>query len=116
MFLKDDHVLAALPLALKTEVLVSVYDDLVQKSKLFELGDPSFCMVIVRYLFPKLFMAGDDITRVGEVADEFYFIRSGMVEVRAADEEVTITFMEEGEFFGEIGVLLSNFRSTNVTA
>jgi hypothetical protein len=44
---------------------------------LFEIGDPAFIMAIVRYLKPKLYMAGDFVTRQGEFAEEMYFIKSG---------------------------------------
>ena len=103
-----------LPLSLKTELTFYIHKDLIPKVKLFELGDPAFVMSFVRHLKPKLFMAQDFIIRQGDYADEFYFIRAGAVEVLSTDGETAISILEEGAYFGEIGILLGICRTVSV--
>ena len=86
--------------------MMHVYDDLINNSKLFELGDPRFVMALIRFFQPRIFMSGDLITRQGELASGMFFIRSGVIEALTSDTEEIIAYMEDGNYFGEIGVLL----------
>ena len=108
--------LEELPLSLRTEISLYLHKDLIPKVKLFELGDPAFMMGIIRHLKPKLYMAEDFIVRKGDYADEFYFICVGSVEVLASDNETAICILEEGSYFGEIGILLDMCRTVSVRA
>lgn len=105
-----------LPLSLKTEVSLFMFKDMVAKVKLFELGDPSFMMALVRYLRPRLYMSGDFIIRQGDYANEFYILRTGLVEVIASDGHTQIALMTEGSYFGEIGVLFGVYRTVSIRA
>ena len=105
-----------LPLSLRTEISLFMHKEMIPKVKLFELGDPAFMMGIVRHLRPKLFMAGDYIVRQGDYCEEFYFVRVGTVEVLADDGETVIALLEEGAYFGEIGIFLQSTRSVSVRA
>lgn len=82
-----------------------LHEDMISHVKIFELGDPAFMLAIIRHLRPKLFMAGDYIIRRGEYPDEMFFIRKGKVVVLATDEVTHIAYLEEGGFFGEIGIM-----------
>jgi hypothetical protein len=73
-YLKKFDMINALPLSLKTEISMHFYEGLVQKVWLFELGDPSFILSILRHLRPAIFMFKDFITRKGEMAFDMYFI------------------------------------------
>jgi CRP-like cAMP-binding protein len=83
-----------------------IYDDLITKVKLFEFGDPSFIMAVVRFLHPKLCMNNDYICRKDEYADQMYFVREGCVMIIASDGETLLTKLSEGDYFGEIGCLI----------
>ena len=66
---------------------------------------------------PAICLLGDYIVRKGEIADEIFFIKKGLVRVMCADREtVVLAYMGDGSYFGEIGVLLTGKRSTNVIA
>ena len=106
--------LSQLPLSLRTEISMFLQEDLIQKVKIFELGDPSFILAIVRHLNPKIYMSEDYIIRRGDIADDFFLIQQGSVQVLATDESTVIALMSEGGFFGEIGVLLQTKRSVSV--
>ncbi len=69
-----------------------------------------------RHLKPKLAMSGDIILRVGEIAEEFFFIKRGKVEIIATDNHTVIATLEEGCYFGEIGLMISGKRTVTVKA
>jgi voltage-gated potassium channel len=105
-----------LPLSLRTEISMFLYEDLIQKVKLFELGDPSFILAVVRHLVPRIYMQEDFVIHRGDIADEFFFLQQGSVAVLTTDESLIIAMLSEGAYFGEIGVLLQSKRSASVKA
>jgi hypothetical protein len=105
------------PMSLKTEISMFIYEDLINNMTLFEVGDSSFIMGLVRYMKPRLYMKGDYVTRTGDLADFMFFIKSGKVEVLSADnDDVVIAIQDRGTFLGEIGLLLQDRRSVPVRA
>ncbi len=69
-----------------------------------------------KFLKPKLAIEDTYVVQKGEVATEFFFIKSGIVKVLATDEKTVIAYMSEGTYFGEIGLLLTKKRSCSVKA
>ena len=105
-----------LPLSLRTEISIFMYQDLIHKVKIFDLGDPAFMMAFIRHLKPRLYMQGDYIIRQGDYSSEFYIVRVGIVEVVASDNITQIAVLDEGCYFGEIGLLLNVYRTVSVRA
>jgi CRP-like cAMP-binding protein len=66
----------------------------------------------------KLYAAGQDIVRQGEVGDCMYVVQSGRVEVVQATDrgEQHLAFLETGDFFGEMAVFEKEARSATVRA
>lgn len=62
------------------------------------------------------FNAGDVIVEYGSVSDKMFFLRSGTVEVRAADMESVWDKMGKGAFFGEVGAFKGIPRTANIVA
>lgn len=60
------------------------------------------------------FKKGDTILHQGDKVDGMYIIRSGNVTVERDDE--SIAPLGEGDYFGEIGLLLHERRSATITA
>ncbi|KRX04883.1 Cyclic nucleotide-binding protein [Pseudocohnilembus persalinus] len=84
---------------------------------LFNLGSPGFVFTINKYLYHKACVKNDIVIRAGEIADEFFIIKYGRVEVVATDGKTIIGILEEGSFFGEIGLLMNNQkRSVSIRA
>ena len=56
--------------------------------------------------------------RKGEIAEKMYFIKKGQVKVVCNDDESQyIAYLNEGSYFGEIGILMNNRqRTTSVLA
>lgn len=71
---------------------------------------------MTKYLYPKVSLAGDYVVRVGEYANEMFFIKKGEVEILSSDTETQLAILREGAYFGEIGVLLNDKRSVSVRA
>ena len=106
-----------LPKSIRTEVTFRENIAFIQKVKLFQLSNVSFIVPLLCSMNPIICMAGDYIVRVGELADSMYFIKQGIVRVLYADDETsTISYIGEGGYFGEIGLLLNGKRSTSVIA
>ena len=59
-------------------------------------------------------MADDYVVRVGDYADEMYFIKQGEVEVLATDNQTQIAILREGAYFGEIGLLKTEKRTVYI--
>lgn len=109
--------LRELPASLSTELSISFMSTtLIKKIKLFQFSSPMFILSFARIMMPKITMASDYVVEVGDIADEIFFIKSGLVEVQATDKQTVIAYMSEGSYFGEIGVMLLGTRSCSVKA
>jgi ABC-type multidrug transport system ATPase subunit len=70
-------------------------------------------------LQPQRYPAGSVIIRKGDIADKFYIITRGYVEVilQASDgQEFTVSRIESGKYFGEIGLMNSGTNIATVRA
>jgi CRP-like cAMP-binding protein len=65
--------------------------NLIKNVKLFNLGSPQFLLSLTFMLYPKVCMKNDIIVRRGEIAEEFFIIKKGKVEVLATDETTVIS-------------------------
>jgi CRP/FNR family cyclic AMP-dependent transcriptional regulator len=63
---------------------------------------------------PRTVKAGEVIFSVGDVASEFYVVRSGQVAVRLGNR--TLDLLGEGEIFGEMALIDAGPRSASVVA
>lgn len=90
--------------------------DLIKNVKIFNLGSPQFLLKLTTLLYPKVCMKNDIIVRRGEIAEEFFIIKKGKVEVLATDETTVISILSSGSYFGEIGLLWLKKRSVSVRA
>jgi len=76
--------------------------------------DAAVIAEIVDKLIPLVVPARHTIVRRGEVSDAMYFIASGDVEVDLIN--APSRHLSDGDFFGEIGVMLNRKRTATVTA
>ena len=115
----EEHceLLSQLPKSIRTELMFRQNITFIQKVKLFQLSDVSFVIALLRLMKPMICMAGDHIVRVGELAESMYFIKRGLAKVVCADDEkIVISYLGEGSYFGEVGILMGGKRSTSVIA
>lgn len=79
---------------------------------LFQDGDPVFLHNLAMMLKPVIFSPGDEIMHKGEMGKEMYIICKGQVEV--VDGNRVIKILEEGNFFGELSLLLAQPRTATI--
>ena len=89
--------------------------EVLERVPLFEGVDSVFLSSLVMVLKPLVFSDGEDIIRKGDVGEEMYFICRGDVQVIGENDEVLST-LNEGSFFGEIALLMSQPRTATIRA
>ncbi|HAW50402.1 TPA: hypothetical protein DCX16_05595 [bacterium] len=62
------------------------------------------------------FEKGEYIVREGETGDYFYIIKSGEADVIIEGEDKRIAHLKDGDFFGEIALLVGVERTASVVA
>ena len=92
-----------------------VTEDVLKKVAIFKDGDPLFLSQVLMSLRPKLVIAGEQIIKKGEMGREMYVLVRGEVEVQD-DAGTVLKTLKDGDFFGEIGVLMSLPRTAHVIA
>src|SRR5205814_129883 len=88
--------------------------DVLEKVPLFHGGDPVFLHNLAMMLRPVVYEAGETIINKGEMGNEMYVICRGRVEV--LDGTKVLTTLGEGEFFGEMSLMLSQPRTATIRA
>ncbi len=86
-----------------------------EKAPLFRGGDAVFLHNLALMLRPVVCSAGEYVVRKGDVGAEMYFICRGQVEVLDGAGKL-LSALGEGDFFGEISLLLSQPRTASVRA
>ncbi|MFN4258366.1 MAG: glucose-6-phosphate dehydrogenase [Gemmataceae bacterium] len=85
------------------------------KIPLFQGCDPLLLNSVVMQLQPVVCDAGDMIIRKGETGKDMYILLRGKVEVLDGAGQVLNT-LRDGDFFGEIALLLSRPRTASIRA
>ena len=112
----ESAILAELPATLKTEVSLALNQDFIQKVPFFKGASQELIRDIALALHPIIFTPGDYVFRAGEVGHQMYFIGHGTVEVLSADGRSIYATLTDGDFFGEIALLLSQPRTASIRA
>jgi glucose-6-phosphate 1-dehydrogenase len=89
--------------------------DVLEQVPLFKGGDPIFLNTVIMSLRPSVAEAGQMIIEKGAPAQEMYLLVRGEVEVLDGSGKVLKT-LRDGDFFGEIGVLMSKPRTASIRA
>lgn len=87
--------------------------EVLEESPLFKGADPLLLNAFILALKPVTVEAGQEIIKHGELASEMYFLCRGEVEVIDASGTVIHT-LSEGNFFGEIALLMATTRVATV--
>ena len=80
--------------------------DILARIPLFQSADPVCLHKLAMMLEPRFYETGEDIIKIGETGKEMYFVCRGQVEVFDAEGK-SLTTLGEGEYFGEMALLLS---------
>lgn len=87
------------------------------QSRLFYRLPPANVVDLFKRLKPEPVAAGQRIIRRGDEADCCYMIKSGIAEVTIPGDRgpVTLALLEQGQYFGEEGLLLEGTRNADIT-
>ena len=92
-----------------------VTPEVLERSPLFTGAEPLLLNSVIMALHAKPAEAGEMIVNAGDMANEMYLICRGEVEIVDRDGKV-IENLKDGDFFGEIGLLMSTPRTASVRA
>lgn len=88
--------------------------DLLRRISYFEQCDSAQIRELIEYGYRQLIPAHQLICKEGDPGDSFYLILTGSVEVFSAKTDQYIATLHEGEFFGEISLLMGTARTASV--
>ncbi|KAF8981460.1 hypothetical protein BGZ46_002769 [Entomortierella lignicola] len=88
----------------------------IRKVPLFQSCSTEVIHLLSLNVEPRTYNLGETIIRRGEIGREMFFIASGVVEILSDDNLRVLARFHEGNFFGEIAVLLDVPRIANVKA
>jgi glucose-6-phosphate 1-dehydrogenase len=92
-----------------------VSPEVLEKSPMFAGAEPLLLHSVIMALRSFSAEAGETIIQMGDMAKEMYLISRGQVEVKDRSGKVVKT-LKDGDFFGEIGLLMSTPRTATVVA
>ncbi|HVS31186.1 MAG TPA: glucose-6-phosphate dehydrogenase [Thermoanaerobaculia bacterium] len=92
-----------------------VTPEVLEKSPMFAGADPLLLHSVIMALRSFSAEAGETIIKLGDMAKEMYLISRGQVDVKDRSGKVVRT-LKDGDFFGEIGLLMSTPRTATVVA
>lgn len=107
--------LAGLPRNLKTNVMLYLKKDIVEKIPLFKGADHKFIEEIAIFLRPLILTPGDHVFEVGDEGKEMYFIVKGNLRVISKEGKL-LTVLSDGDFFGEVALFKNEPRNASVEA
>ncbi len=116
MVYDESGILHDLPASLRTEVTLFLKRDFIESVPLFQGAGDAFIRDVAVELKPVVFMPGDTIIRAGEQGREMFFISRGTVEIRAPGSDKVYDTLTEGDFFGEIALVLGLHRTADAYA
>jgi hypothetical protein len=112
----DATILAELPDSFKYEFASLLNREILKKVPVFKGADPILLREIAVCLRPCIYTPSDAICTFGEIGDKMYFINKGIVEVTSQDGREVYATLKDGDFFGELALLLKQPRNATIRA
>jgi voltage-gated potassium channel len=112
----ESEILGELPPSLFADVSLYLKKDVIEKVPFFKGAGEDLVREIALAMRPVIYMPGDYVFRSGDKGQEMFFIGRGGVEVLAKDGRTVQATLHDGEFFGEIALVLGHPRTASVRA
>ncbi|MBK9502033.1 MAG: cyclic nucleotide-binding domain-containing protein [Leptospiraceae bacterium] len=112
----ENQILRELPPSLRMKVSIYLNSDLVRKVPILKNASDDLISKIIVNLVPVVYMKGDFIFRKGDTGHNLYFISKGQVEILAEDGITSYGILNEGNFFGEIALIMDTPRTASIRA
>lgn len=113
--LDETAMLNRLPPGLRTEVSLYLKRDVIEQVPIFRNASEALKRELATALHPIVVTPGENVFKIGDSARNMYFISKGKLEVLDENER-TIGYLQEGEFFGEMALLAKRRRMGTVRA
>lgn len=112
----DVTILSELPASFQFEFAMLLNKSIIEKVPLFQGAESNLIREVIFKLKPCIYIPGDAICTFGEIGDKMYFINKGTVEVVSHDGKQVYALLKDGDFFGEIALLLKQPRNATIRA
>jgi voltage-gated potassium channel len=113
---KEEALFEDLPSSFRLNLLVHLTRSLLEKVPLFKYCPPVLRHVLLMSLKPQTYAPGVLIARAGEIGKEIFFLSHGRTEVLSEDGKEKYGIFEDGDYFGDLSLILKERRSASVKA
>jgi voltage-gated potassium channel len=108
--------LAGLPAGLMTDVTLFLRRDIIQKVPFLQGASDDLVRELAQAMKQVVVTPGEYVFRTGETGHVMYFISRGSLEVIGHDNTSILATLREGDFFGEMALLLNRPRTASLRA
>ena len=105
-----ETVFSGIPMKLKYEVAMNIYNKAVNKFVFFTSRDESFIADIALFLELEIHSTDYKIWDAGESSNGIYFINEGTVSYKMHKEKIKFNNLHDGQYFGDIEVIKETER------
>jgi voltage-gated potassium channel len=113
---KEEVLLEDLPASFRLNLLQYLTRDLLDKVPLFKYCSPVLRNELLMSLKTETYAPGVMIAREGEIGKEIYFLSHGKVEISSEDGKDIHGTLEDGDYFGDLSLILKERRTASVKA
>jgi voltage-gated potassium channel len=113
---KEDTLFDDLPVQFRLEILRYLTRDLLDSVPLFRHCSPALRNALLIALKPQTYAPDVYIARQGELGKEIYFLSRGRVEITSDNGKNKHGYLESGDYFGELSLILGEKRTASVKA
>jgi hypothetical protein len=113
---KEEALFEDLPPSFRLNLLLHLTRDLLEKVPLFKYCSPILRNILLMSLKPQTYAPGVLIAREGEMGKEIYFLSHGKVEIVSEDGKKDYGTLEDGDYFGDLSLILKERRTASVRA
>ncbi|HIA35848.1 MAG TPA: cyclic nucleotide-binding domain-containing protein [Flavobacteriales bacterium] len=111
----DVNMISNLPESFRLDFAYHLNKGVLEKVPVLKDADETIIQDLALRLHPHVFVHGDTIFSEGEKGHKMYFIQQGTVEI-LQKEHGRVAILSNGDFFGEISLLLDTNRNATVRA